>query len=294
MEDAVGAFLPLVVRELSIGVLELETASPLQLTGAQRRFLTALTHYAALAVERARLETEAGRVELLREADRIKDALLASVSHDLRTPLTTIKALAHEMSTGDERALVIEEEADRLNRLVANLLDLTRLKGGDLGLNLEINAVDELVGALVQRVSGALGGRELVVRLEEGGTLLVGRFDLAQALRILVNRVENAHKYSPGSAPVELRAGRVGPFLDISVADRGPGVPVAEQDSIFEPFYRSPGALPDVGGAGLGLAIARQLARAQGGDVRCAQRPSGGAVFTLLLPAGDLPVDQPL
>ncbi len=151
--------------------------------------------------------------------------------------------------------------------------------------------MDELIGALLQRVSGALDGREITVRLEDGGTLLVGRFDLAQSLRILVNLVENAHKYSPAGTPVEIAVGRAGAFLSIAVADRGPGVPATEAGSIFEPFYRSPGALPDVGGAGLGLAIARQLARAQEGDVRYAARPGGGAVFTLTLPAAELPAE---
>ena len=289
MDDALSVFLPLAVRESTIGVLELGARRPLDLSPAQLRFLTALAHYAALAVERARLEAEAGRIEVLQEADRLKDALLASVSHDLRTPLTTIKALAHEMAGGDERALAIEEEANRLNRMVANLLDLTRLKSGELGLHHEINAVDELIGALLQRVSGAFDGREITVRLEDGGTLLVGRFDLAQSLRILVNLVENAHKYSPAGTPVEIAVGRAGAFLSIAVADRGPGVPATEAGSIFEPFYRSPGALPDVGGAGLGLAIARQLARAQEGDVSYAARPGGGAIFTLTLPAAELP-----
>ncbi len=135
MDDALSVFLPLAVRGSTIGVLELGARRPLDLSPAQLRFLTALAHYAALAVERARLEAEAGRIEVLQEADRLKDALLASVSHDLRTPLTTIKALAHEMAGGDERALAIEEEADRLNRMVANLLDLTRLKSGELGLH---------------------------------------------------------------------------------------------------------------------------------------------------------------
>jgi two-component system sensor histidine kinase KdpD len=291
-EDAVGLYLPLTVRGRAVGVLELEAGGPFELTGERRRFLTALTHYAALAVERTRLEAEAGRAELLRETDRMKDTLLASVSHDLRTPLTTIKALAHDIGPGDDRALAIEEEADRLNRMVANLLDLTRLRHGELGLDLQLNAVDELIGALVQRVSGVLDGRPLEVRLEEGGTLLVGRFDLAQALRILVNLVENSHKYAPAGTPIEVTALRRGRVLAMTVADRGPGIPPGERAFIFEPFYRAPGTLPDVGGAGIGLAIARQLARAQGGDVVYADRPDGGASFTLTLPAADLPADQ--
>ncbi len=293
LEAACGVFLPLQVRGRTVGVLELERHPAVALAPAQSRFLSALAHYAALAVERARLEAEAGHVEALREADRLKDALLASVSHDLRTPLTTIKALAHDIAATDDRATVIEEEADRLNRMVASLLDLTLLKGGTLALRLEINAVDDLVAALIQRVSGALGGRELRVRLEDGGTLLVGRFDFGQALRILVNLVENAHKYASSDNGLDLTVRRTGGQIELALADRGPGVPPEESSRIFEPFYRPPGTPPDVGGAGLGLAISRQLARAQGGDLLYTPRPNGGSVFTLTLPAEDLPAFEP-
>ena len=168
LEEAHGIYLPLRVRDRTVGVLEIGQNRPIVLSPAQWSFLTALTYYAALGVERARLTAEADRAEVLREADRLKDALIASVSHDLRTPLTTIKALAHEMAGTDDRAIVIEEEADRLNRMVADLLDLSRLQGGALPLMVAVNPVDDLVGALVQRVSGVLGGRELEGRAGTG------------------------------------------------------------------------------------------------------------------------------
>ena len=194
LATAQALFLPLRVRDRIVGVLELGANRPLAFTQAQRSFLGALAYYAALGVERMRLTAEADRAELLREADRMKDALIASVSHDLRTPLTTIKALAHDLAAIDDRAITIEEEADRLNRLVADLLDLSRIQGGALPLSIELNAVDDLIGATVQRVQGALGPRELRVSLEDGGTLLVGRFDFVHALRVLVNLVENARQ----------------------------------------------------------------------------------------------------
>jgi two-component system, OmpR family, sensor histidine kinase KdpD len=289
LEEAQAVFLPLRVRERVVGVLEIGQDRAIVLTPPQRSFLTALIYYAALAVERSRLATEADRAEVLREADRVKDALIASVSHDLRTPLTTIKALAHDLSRVDDRAITIEEEADRLNRLVADLLDLSRIQGGALPLSLELNAVDDLAGALVQRVSGVTAGRELEVSLEQGGTLLVGRFDFVHALRILVNLVENAHKYSPPDTPIELSIRRAGDTLEMTVADRGPGVPDAERERIFQPFYRREGVAPDVRGTGLGLAIARRLAEAQHGTLTHAARPGGGSTFTLTLPAADLP-----
>jgi two-component system, OmpR family, sensor histidine kinase KdpD len=282
--------IPLRVRDRTVGVLELTDEEGITLDQPQRRFLAALAYYAALGVERVRLTAEASRVEVLREADRLKDALIASVSHDLRTPLTTIKALAHDLrASGDDRAVTIEEEADRLNRLVVDLLDLSRLQAGSVPLHLELNAADDLLGALVQRVSGALDKRELKVVLEEEeGTLLLGRFDLAQSLRVLVNLVENAHKYAAPGTPIEIRAWREDGQVALAVSDRGPGVPVHERERIFEPFYRPPGRTPDVGGAGLGLAIARRLAEAQGGTLTYETRAGGGSVFTLRLPASDL------
>ena len=241
-----------------------------------------------LAAEAERLAAEAERVEALREADRLKDALLASVSHDLRTPLTTIKAMAHELgSLGDERSEIIEQEADRLNRFVADLLDLSRLKAGALPLHVELNAADDLLGALVQRVEGSLGRKPLVVTLPPGDALLFGRFDFVQALRALANLVENARKYDPSDAPIEITAERVGAELAIRVADRGPGVAAADISRLFEAFQRPNGTPPDVGSAGLGLSIAKNVAEAQGGRLVYAAREGGGSVFTLFLPAVD-------
>lgn len=287
--EAQGLFLPLRVRDRTVGVLELGHSHPISFTPAQRSFLAALTYYAALGVERTRLTAEADRAEVLREADRLKDALIATVSHDLRTPLTTIKALAHDLSVVDDRAITIEEEADRLNRLVADLLDLSRIEAGALPLSIELNAVDDLVGAVVQRVSGALESREIRVSLDEGGTLLFGRFDFVHALRILVNLVENAHKYSPAGSAIDLTVNRIGEELRFAVADQGPGVPDDERERIFQAFYRQPGTAPDVGGTGLGLTIARRLAEVQGGTLSYSARPGGGSVFALILPAADLP-----
>lgn len=291
LSNAQGLFLPLRVRERTVGVVELDHRGPIVFDDAQRRFLSALAYYAALAVERVRLEVEAGHAEALREADRLKDALLTSVSHDLRTPLTTIKALAYELSSqGDERALVIIEEADRLNRLVADLLDLSCLRGGALPIRLELTAVDDLIGATVQRVSGALGDRELRVSLADGGVLLVSRFDLVHAMRILVNLIENAHKYAPPATPIDLSVSVAEDSIVLVVADRGPGVVAGEHERIFEPFYRPPGTPPDVGGSGLGLAIARQLAEAQAGSLVYKPRDGGGSCFIFTLPMVELVV----
>ena len=290
--DASGAgtlFLPLRVRDRTVGVLCIEHTDARTLDAPRLRFLEALAYYAALGVERVRLVAEAEHADALREADRLKDALLASVSHDLRTPLTTIKALAHSIGAeGDERAIIIEQEADRLNRFVADLLDLSRLAAGALTVSPEITAADDLLGAAWQRVSGALGSRTLEVSLDPEEPLLVGRFDFVHSLRVLVNLIENALKYSPADAPVELTARRSGDTLEFLVDDRGAGIPVAERERIFEPFYRPSESPPDTSSAGLGLSIARRLAEAQGGSLRYEPREGGGSRFVFSVPAADL------
>jgi two-component system sensor histidine kinase KdpD len=238
---------------------------------------------AAQLFERTRLAEHA---VALREAAKLKDAVVASISHDLRTPLTSIKALAHDLAaTGDERAMMIEEEADRLSSFVADLLDLSRINSGVLPLEPEPNEAEDLIGAALQRVSGASAGRDLRVSLGPGEPLLFGRFDFSQTLRALVNLIENAIKYSDATEPVDIGVKREGDWLIFSVADAGQGIPVIERARIFEPFYRPKGVSPDVGGAGLGLSIAQAVMEAQGGSIRYENREGGGSVFYLRVPA---------
>jgi len=286
--SALALLLPLRVRDRTVGVLRVANASGIRLDPELWRFLDAISYYAALGVERVRLATEAEHAAALREADRLKDALLASVSHDLRTPLTTIKAMAHDLGAlGDERSEIIEQEADRLNRFVADLLDLSRLNAGALPVRLELNAVDDLLGALVQRVEGSLGPKRLVVTLPPGDALLFGCFDFVQALRALANLVENAKKYDRSAAPIEVTADRVDGEIAIRVADRGPGVAPENVPRLFEPFQLPNGGQPAAGSAGLGLSIARRVAEAQKGRLVYAAREGGGSVFSLFLPAVD-------
>lgn len=280
--------LPLHSRERVVGVLRVENPDGLRLDRPRWRFLDAISYYAALAVERIRLVADAERAEVLRETNRLKDALLAAVSHDLRTPLTTIKALAHDLGVlGDERSEIIENEADRLNRTVADLLDLSSLNAGALPVKVELNALDDLLGALGQRTESAIAGARLKISLPADEPLLVGRFDLVHSLRILANLVENAAKYAPDTQ-IDVVAARDGQELVIRVLDRGPGIARQDAARIFDAFYRADGSPPDVGGAGLGLSIARRLAEAQGGTLTHAPRDGGGSVFTLRLPAADI------
>ncbi len=242
--------------------------------------------------EVVRLAREIEHAAALREADRFKDALLASVSHDFRTPLTTIKALAHDLEGAappsvdiQASAAVITEQADRLMRLVDNVLDISRIRGGVLPVAAELNTAEDLIGAATRQAHGVLRGRQLDVEIDWSAPALTGYFDFAHALRALGNLVENAAKYSPPATPITIAVRRDGASLAFAVADRGPGVAPAERGRIFDAFYRPAGMPPDAGGAGLGLAIARQLAEAQGGAVDHAPRDGGGSVFTLRLPA---------
>jgi two-component system, OmpR family, sensor histidine kinase KdpD len=242
---------------------------------------------AAQLLYRARSERAAvERAEALREADKLKDALLASLSHDLRTPLTAIKGLAHEMQPlGDERALIIEEQADRLNRLVTDLLDAGRLNGGALPLDIQLNAVDDLLGAVQQHVSARADQDRLRISLDDPASLSFGRFDFVHSLRILVNLVDNAFKHTPQGTPIELAAGVEGDEVVFRVRDKGAGMPIPASDQVFLPYYRFSGKAGDGQSTGLGLWIARRLAEAQDGTLTYKQRDGGGVTFELRLPA---------
>lgn len=284
--------LPLVARGQPVGMLRVLDGQGLALSSTQARLLVAMAYYAALALERARLVESAERAEAERRLEALRSALLTAVSHDLRTPLTTIKALAHELTQGAprERAAVIEAEADWMNALVGDLLDLSRIQAGAVQADVAVNTADDLVGVALQRAAGALHAHPVEVELASD-PLLAGRFDLTQTIRVLVNLLENAAKYAPAGSPITVRVHRDDAWFVVDVLDRGPGVPEAERARIFEPFYRPAGTAPDVRGTGLGLSIARGLSEAQGGRLTYAPRLGGGAAFSLAVPAADVPAD---
>jgi two-component system, OmpR family, sensor histidine kinase KdpD len=178
---------------------------------------------------------------------------------------------------------VIEEQVDRLSRFVGDILDLSRLKGGVFPVTLEPNTAEDLVGAVARQLQPLLAGRAVTTAIDISQPALVGRFDFVQTLRILNNLVENALRYSPPGATVEVSAARHGDVLAFTVADRGAGIAPEDRERMFEPFFRAAGSPPDVGRAGLGLSIARRLAEAQGGRLRYEPRPGGGSVFILEL-----------
>jgi two-component system sensor histidine kinase KdpD len=255
----------------------------------RRRFLPALSALLAVAVDRRRLEREALEAETLRVSDLAKTALLRAVSHDLRSPLTGITtavgALRNDdlvFSEDDRRELLetIAVDAARLGRLVADLLDLSRLEAEGARPERAVWALDELVRTAVE----GLVGRE---RIDVDGASSLVDVDAVQIERVLVNLLENALKFSPGAARVRVRISATPDEASVRISDDGPGVPEVELERVFEPFYRAgPGQ-----GAGLGLAIARGFAAANGGRLWAESQPGQGATFVLALPAARVPAE---
>ncbi len=290
--DVRALFRTLRVRDQAVGVLRVASRDGLTLSADRARLLDALAYYAALGVERVRLVATAERAEAERQVEALRSSLLMAVSHDLRTPLTTIKGLAQEIAAGANsagRAAIIEEEADRLDALVGDLLELSRIKAGAVRPTAAVNTADEMIGAALQRAQGLLGAHTVAVSLSDD--VLAARCDFTQTQRIIVNLLENAAKYAPAGTSIEVTASRDAERLFIAVADEGPGVPLGEEERIFEAFHRPPGTSPDIRGTGLGLSIARGLAQAQGGALTYRARSGVGSVFTLALPVVDSPSD---
>ncbi len=280
---------PLEAHGHAVGTMVVRFVTPPPFRDGDRAFLDALTHYAALALERERLAAEVERAESLRQGERMREFVLASVSHDLRTPLASIKALAQEeQRTGTSRATDIEQHVDRLTHLVGELLDLSRLRAHSFPLSPELNAAEDVIGAAVRQCAMLASGKSLVAPFNPDAQPLYGTFDFVQTLRILVNLIENALRYTPLDGTVQVTARREGDDVVIAVADRGPGIVASERERVFDAFYRPAASAPDQMRSGLGLAIARSLAEAQQGSVRYLPRDGGGSEFEVRLPAADV------
>ncbi|HWB22266.1 MAG TPA: ATP-binding protein [Gaiellaceae bacterium] len=256
--------------------------------GARRRLLPALASLLGVAIDRERLAQEALDAEALRRGDVIKTALLRAVSHDLRSPLMAISTSAGALARPDltiddagraELLATILDASDRLDRLVDNLLDLSRLQAGAAEPEQQLWEIDELIVQALDEL-GEEGNRVEVTFSESSPSV---RVDAHQIQRVLANLIENAIKYSQAGEPVRVQVTGTPAEAMIRVIDHGPGVPVEERERIFEPFHRG---MPrgDVGGAGLGLAIARGFAEANGGQLWVESRSGQGATFVLSLP----------
>jgi two-component system sensor histidine kinase KdpD len=261
---------------------------------AERRVLATFANQAALAVEQGQQEEERNRALALQETDRLRTALLNSVSHDLRTPLASIKASASSLldrevrwsdAERDEFLATINTEADRLTRLVHNLLDMSRIEAGALDPRLVESTVAEVVGPVVRRARAASRQRVEVDVPEELPPVLVDPVRLDQ---VLTNLLDNARGYAAAS-PVQVVARRAGDSVELRVVDHGPGIPGPERERVFDQFYRLKGGGRRPEGTGMGLAICRGIVEAHGGTLRVETTPGGGATFVLTLPVSPRP-----
>ena len=279
----------LFTREKSLGI-DRDRSNP-----ATTFFWTFLDQ-AASVIERARLRRESLQIELLKRTDALRAALLSSVSHDLRTPLSSIKAAASSLLQEDVQwdeearrsfALAIEHEADRLNRLVGNLLDMSRIEGGALKPEKEWYPVDELIHDVLDHMQPVLQGRTVQTHLPDD--LPPVELDYLQMDQVLTNLIENAVRYTPPESPIEVSAQIDGEQMVISISDRGPGIPQADKERIFDKFYRvlaTQRNAVSVPGSGLGLAVSKGLVEAHGGHIWVEDRPGGGSLFRFTLPVG--------
>jgi two-component system sensor histidine kinase KdpD len=255
----------------------------------QERVVPALEALLSAALEREELLGGVVETAALRRADTVKTALLRAVSHDLRSPLTAISAAGEAVGSPSlspeeraEMAAVIQEETKRLARLVDNLLDLSRLQAGAAEPHRELTSVDELIRAAVADVGA--GPESFALSIDRDMPLV--SVDPVQMERALVNVLENARRHS-GGYPVSVRARAVRRVVVVRIVDRGPGIPPAQLERVFEPFYRAGTAAGGHRGSGLGLAIARGFAEANGGSLHVESLPGQGATFVFELPLTD-------
>jgi two-component system sensor histidine kinase KdpD len=299
--------IPLQLGQRSVGIVRLlMKENPQQLVvernidtnheklNSQIAFFWTFLDQAASVIEHERLRRESMQVELLRRTDALRSALLSSVSHDLRTPLSAIKAAASSLLQDDvqwseeERnsfTVAIEREADRLNHLVGNLLDMSRIEAGAIKPEKEWYPVDELIHYALGHMQFLLQGREVHTSIPDD--LPPVELDYLQMDQVLTNLLENAVRYTSPSSPIEITAEVVDSQIMVSITDHGPGIPPDDLERIFDKFYRVLGTArkgTSIMGSGLGLAVCRGLVEAHGGRIWAENRAGGGAVFRFTLP----------
>jgi two-component system sensor histidine kinase KdpD len=285
-----GYYLPLKASGKAIGVLATYfPEATTSLTGEQRRLLESFASQTTLALERAQLVEKARQARLLEETERLQTALLNSISHDLRTPLATITGALSSLR--DDNTLLEEEaksdlvntaldEARRLNRLVGNLLDMTRLESGAMKVELQPADIQDLVGAALAQMPNRLQNRMVDISIPDKLPLV--KMDFVLMVQVLVNLIDNALKYSPVGRPIAIRAYEESDEVTLEVADFGQGIPEDELDHIFDKFHRVQ-QRNGVGGTGLGLSISKGIVEAHNGRIWATNRPEGGACFRVAL-----------
>ncbi len=290
LPGASALYLPLIASRGPVGVLGVRPADRHSLDAPEQlRQLETFANQTALAIERALQADETQEARVRMETERLRNSLLSSVSHDLTTPLAAITAAVNAI-LGDgsrldaqaRRELLesVREEAERLNRLVQNLLEMTRLESGALQLKKEWHPLEEVVGAALTRLGKRLAGRRVTTRVPPDLPLVP--IDKVLIEQVLVNLLDNAVKHTPPGSPINILTTATDQAVTVEVADRGPGLPPGEEHKVFEKFYRAePG---DGRGTGLGLSICRGIVRAHGGRIWAQNLPEGGVAFLFTLP----------
>ncbi|MGH6881332.1 DUF4118 domain-containing protein [Hypericibacter sp.] len=286
-------FLPMTTASGKLGVVGITRAKDgLLLTSEQRRLLDALIDQIAVAMERVKLAESADEARVFSETERLRAALLTSISHDLRTPLATIMGTISSLrtygalyddATREEMLAAAQEEGERLNRFVANLLDMTRLDTGALELKREPIDLGDLIGTALRRAGPMIGNRKVDVTIEPDLPLL--KLDFVLMEQVLVNLLDNAAKYGPPQSRIGIRARRENGQVTIEIMDEGSGIPEDALERIFDKFFRVKAADRQRAGTGLGLAICRGFVEAMGGTIVAENRTDrSGAIFRIALP----------
>jgi two-component system sensor histidine kinase KdpD len=292
-------YMPLVAPMRTRGVLALEAATPDWLTAPeQRQQLDTFAALAAIALERVHYIEVAQEALVGIESERLRNSLLAALSHDLRTPLTSLMAQAEALADSapplapNQLAMAdaLRDETVRMGRLVTNLLDMARIESGDVRLRRQWQPIEEVIGSALAATRAALAGH--MVETHVAADLPLVQYDAVLIERVLSNLLENAGKYVPRGGTVCVSAALHGQWLEVAVTDDGPGLTPGHEEAVFEKFTRGEreSAKP---GVGLGLAICRAIVGAHGGTIRAANRPAGGAAFTFTLPLGTPPGPPP-
>jgi two-component system sensor histidine kinase KdpD len=252
--------------------------------------LHALANLVAIALEKVRGQEAANRAEAARQSEELKSTLLDSLAHEFKTPLTSIKAAATALlstpieGAAEQRELVsiVNEEVDHLASLVTEATEMARIEAGELRLNAGVHSAGKLIDHALEQMKAATEGRKITVSVAEGLPPILVDSELLEL--VLRHLLDNAVKYSPPASPVAVRAERCARGVMISVADQGPGIPERERSRVFEKFYRSPSTHQHVLGTGMGLAIAREIVSAHGGEVGIENVPGGGSRFWITIP----------
>jgi two-component system sensor histidine kinase KdpD len=298
LPSADAIYVPLATNRGAVGVIAAKLPGEQPPTLEQRDLLAAFARQTALVLDRFRLGADAEQARLLAESEKLSKALLNSISHELRTPISAISTAASALAAfqpGQQPALQktlageIQESAARLNRLVGNLLDMTRLESGKVKPRMEWCDVADLVNVAVRRNESVLARHPVKVDLPKGLPLV--RMDFVLIEQVLNNLLLNAAAYTPDGTPVDITAAGGAGEMSLTVADRGPGLPQESLPHVFDKFYRVPGAPP--GGTGLGLSIVKGFVEAHGGRVEARNREGGGAQFTFWLPVETTPQPAP-